>query len=103
MQIRYYYVSAYMANKQIQAPMRSKPFPFQEVIYLLIHFTACSPYWLLLPFTVFPCFTEKNVLRGSMLIHSPQQYLGLQQPLAAEKEGLFLVLLQKKSTFSKMA
>lgn len=62
-----------MAEKQIQAPVRSEPFPFQKVIYLLIHFTAFNLYQLLLPFT-FP-----------LLIHSPQQYLGLWQSFAEEK------------------
>lgn len=86
MQITYYYASTCVADKQIQGPVRSELFPFQEVIYLLIHSTACNLYWLLLPFTGFPCFTEKNMLWGSMFVHGPQCYLGLQQPFAAEKE-----------------
>lgn len=74
MQISYYYASTCMAEKQIQAPVRSEPFPFQKVIYLLIHFTAFNLYQLLSPFT-FP-----------LLIPSPQQHPGPLQSSAEEKE-----------------
>lgn len=75
--------------------MKSKPFPFQEVSYLLIHFTVCNLDWLLLLFTAFPFWREDHVI-GKCVHSQPTALLQLAAALCSRKwEGFLSVPVRK--------